>query len=46
MGLQNVRSRLDALYGREASVNWSEHDNRWRVELALPAIRPETVEHA
>lgn len=43
MGLQNVRSRLAALYGREASVNWSEQDDVWRVELVLPAVRAELI---
>jgi two-component system sensor histidine kinase AlgZ len=45
MGLQNVRSRLAALYGREASVNWREDNDRWRVELTLPAVRelPQTA---
>ena len=44
MGLQNVRSRLAALYGREASVHWDERDNRWRVELTLPAVRANVTE--
>jgi hypothetical protein len=44
MGLQNVRSRLAALYGREASVHWNEESNRWRVELTLPAVRPPVPE--
>ena len=39
VGLANVRSRLRALFGAEASVHWGEQDGRWRVELALPAIR-------
>jgi two-component system, LytTR family, sensor histidine kinase AlgZ len=39
LGLMNVRSRLRALFGTEASVHWAEQDGRWRVEVALPAIR-------
>ena len=39
LGLANVRSRLDALYGRTASVNWAEQNGTWRVEIVLPAAR-------
>ncbi|MBA3641252.1 MAG: histidine kinase [Acidobacteriota bacterium] len=39
LGLANVRSRLAALYGRSASVNWAEQDRVWRVEIVLPATR-------
>jgi hypothetical protein len=39
LGLANVRSRLRALFGSEASVHWAEQDGRWRVEVSLPAIR-------
>jgi signal transduction histidine kinase len=39
LGLANVRSRLAALYGRSASVNWAEQDGMWRVEIVLPAVR-------
>jgi len=39
LGLPNVRSRLRALYGQEASVHWVEDDGHWRVDIALPAIR-------
>lgn len=41
MGLQNVRSRLQAVFAGEAFVRWGEENGRWRVELTLPAIRPE-----
>ena len=44
MGLENVRSRLRALFGNDASVHWKEHDGRWRVEVMLPAIRPADAE--
>jgi two-component system, LytTR family, sensor histidine kinase AlgZ len=40
VGLPNVRARLRALYGSEASVQASELNNRWRVEITLPAERP------
>jgi sensor histidine kinase YesM len=36
VGLKNVRSRLRALYGSEATVNASERDGLWRVEITLP----------
>jgi len=39
LGLANVRARLDALYGRSASVNWAEEHGKWRVEIVLPAAR-------
>lgn len=42
LGLSNVRARLRALYGTEASVRWAEQEGRWRVELSLPASRPTT----
>lgn len=41
IGLANVRQRLAAAYGHEASVNWTRDDTHFRVELALPA---ETME--
>jgi two-component system sensor histidine kinase AlgZ len=37
IGLVNVRQRLAALYGHEASVNWKQEDRLFRVALALPA---------
>jgi len=37
VGLANVRSRLRALYGTEASVAAYEESGRWRVEISLPA---------
>jgi signal transduction histidine kinase len=46
LGLPNVRSRLRALYGQEASVHWAEDDGHWRVEISLPATRgPEPASH-
>lgn len=39
LGLANVRSRLRALFGNDASIHWSEQDGRWRVEVSLPAVR-------
>jgi hypothetical protein len=37
VGLANVRARLRALYGNEATVNATERDGQWRVEVSLPA---------
>ena len=37
IGLANVRQRLAALYGHEASVNWTRENNLFTVALALPA---------
>jgi LytS/YehU family sensor histidine kinase len=38
IGLDNVRRRLAAAYGHEASVHWGREGNMFRVELALPAL--------
>jgi two-component system sensor histidine kinase AlgZ len=43
LGLANVRARLDAVFGGDASIHWAETDGRWRVELSLPADRPATA---
>lgn len=37
LGLENVRRRLAAAYGHEASAHWVREAARFRVELALPA---------
>jgi two-component system sensor histidine kinase AlgZ len=37
LGLTNVRARLRAVYGGEASVRSIEESGRWRVEVSLPA---------
>jgi len=37
IGLANVRQRLAAVYGHEASVNWTREQQTFRVVLALPA---------
>ena len=37
IGLANVRQRLGAAYGREGSVHWAREDERFRVDLVLPA---------
>ena len=37
LGLTNVRSRLRAVYGSDASVRSVEEDGWWRVEVKLPA---------
>jgi two-component system sensor histidine kinase AlgZ len=36
IGLANVRQRLAALYGHEASVNWTREQQLFRVTLTLP----------
>jgi signal transduction histidine kinase len=41
VGLENVRRRLAAAYGIDASAHWSREAHVFRVELALPA---ETIE--
>jgi hypothetical protein len=38
VGLANVRARLRALHGADASLAAGEHDGVWRVELSLPAL--------
>jgi LytS/YehU family sensor histidine kinase len=42
IGLENVRRRLAAAYGHEASVHWGREGNTFRVELALPALASAT----
>jgi two-component system sensor histidine kinase AlgZ len=37
VGLENVRRRLAAAYGHEASARWGRDGERFRVELSLPA---------
>ena len=37
LGLANVRARLQAMHGSDASLLAGEHDHIWRVELTLPA---------
>jgi hypothetical protein len=43
LGLTNVRRRLEAAYGREATVNVEAVPDRFRVELSLPSPPPEHV---
>jgi hypothetical protein len=43
MGLANVRRRLEAAYGREATVNVEAVPDRFRVELGLPSPPPEPI---
>jgi two-component system sensor histidine kinase AlgZ len=38
VGLSNVRARLRALHGTDATLTTSERDSAWRVEITLPAI--------
>ena len=42
IGLANVRQRLAAAYGHEASVNYGRQNNKFRVDLALPAQTTES----
>ncbi len=37
IGLANVRQRLAAMYGHEASVHWTRENNLFKVALSLPA---------
>ena len=37
IGLENVRQRLAAAYGVEASVHWTRDKNTFRVDMMLPA---------
>jgi hypothetical protein len=46
LGLINVRQRLAADHGHEASAHWTRRDGRFIVDLALPAetaIEPQTA---
>jgi LytS/YehU family sensor histidine kinase len=38
LGLVNVRQRLAADHGHEASAHWTRRDGRFIVDLALPAV--------
>lgn len=42
IGLVNVRQRLAAMYGHEASVNWTRTEQQFRVALTLPAETTES----
>ena len=37
IGLENVRQRLAAAYGNQASIHWTREHGLFRVELVLPA---------
>jgi LytS/YehU family sensor histidine kinase len=37
VGLENVRRRMAAAYGVDASAHWSREKDLFRVELTLPA---------
>jgi hypothetical protein len=41
VGLSNVRARLRALHGADATVTAGERDDRWVVEMRLPAVAGE-----
>ena len=38
VGLSNVRSRLRALHGSDATVEAVEENQAWRVEISMPAV--------
>jgi hypothetical protein len=38
VGLANVRARLQAVHGAEATLHATEHKGMWRVALTLPAV--------
>jgi two-component system, LytTR family, sensor histidine kinase AlgZ len=42
IGLANVRQRLAALYGHQASVGWTREQQTFRVAMALPAETTES----
>ena len=44
VGLANVRSRLRALYGSEATLNASEQQGLWRVEITVPTSAKASVD--
>jgi len=46
LGLANVRQRLAADHGHEASAHWTRRDGRFIVELALPAVTADEPEPA
>ena len=42
VGLANVRSRLRALYGDDATVSAHEQNGVWRVEITVPVVAAES----
>jgi hypothetical protein len=46
LGLENVRRRLAAAYGIDASAHWSRDADVFRVELALPAETADAKQEA
>ena len=43
LGLNNVRQRLEARYGKEATMKVSADNEKFRVDLSFPAHREEEV---
>jgi signal transduction histidine kinase len=41
LGLANVRARLRAVFGDAASIHWAEQHGTWRVDVSVPAVRPQ-----
>jgi LytS/YehU family sensor histidine kinase len=44
LGLVNVRQRLAADHGHEASAHWTRRADRFIVELALPAVTADELQ--
>jgi two-component system sensor histidine kinase AlgZ len=44
LGLKNVRERLEARYGKEASMRFSAENGKFRVDLSFPADAANTEE--
>jgi hypothetical protein len=44
VGLENVRRRLAAAYGHDASAHWGRDGARFRVELVLPALTKDVAD--
>ncbi|HEX2974576.1 MAG TPA: histidine kinase [Bacteroidales bacterium] len=43
IGLENIRKRLDLLYGKEYNLEINKTDNEFRVRLVLPALPVKSV---
>jgi len=44
IGLDNVRQRLAAAYGREARIAWTRQQDLFRVEISMPAETPAPID--
>lgn len=36
LGLNNIKQRLNTMYGTQARINWNKHDTTFSVEITLP----------